>query len=73
MSERTIGHVVDGLGVIPKLADTDLVSSAVVLMAVVDEDGDERLSIAWSPGLSWLTRTGMLHHALAEETKEDEA
>lgn len=67
----SVGDLIDSLGVMATVGEGELVSSAIVLMAVVDEDGKERISIAWSEGLSWITRTGILHHALAEETKGD--
>lgn len=74
MSDRKpIGELLDALGVTTGVTETDLVSQAVVLLLVVDEDGDERLSMAWSEPMSWVTRTGMLHHALADETKDTNA
>jgi hypothetical protein len=67
MTDLTIGQIVDGLGVKPTINDGDLISGVVVLLEVVEDDGSERLSIAWSEGMSWMKRTGMLHHALAKE------
>lgn len=45
------------------IEDTDLISSVLVLLAVVDEDGDERLVLAGTPGLSFLTKAGMVSQA----------
>lgn len=65
-----IGDILDGQNITPTIGDDDLIASAVILLEVVEPDGDTRLSVAWSEGMSWLKRTGMLHHALAEETAE---
>lgn len=69
MSERTIGQIIDGLEVGDTLTPGDLVASAIVITEVIDEDGDTRLSVAWSEGLSFLKRAGMLHYAFAMETE----
>lgn len=68
-ADRTIGSVIDALGVTPTLRDSDLVTDVVVIVRVTEEDGSERLSTAWSAGLSWVTRSGMLHNArLADDS-----
>jgi len=43
--------------------ETDLISNVVVLLAVVDEDGDERLVVTGTPGVSFLTKAGMVSQA----------
>lgn len=58
-----IGDRLDGLGVTASIRDTDLVTDAVVVLKVLDESGGVRLSIAWSDGMSWIERLGMLHAA----------
>lgn len=67
-----IGGLLDSLGVTHTTEEGELVSDAVVVLRVVDNDGDERITITWSDGLSWVTRAGMLHHALHEETADSE-
>ena len=64
-----LGDRLDELEVRPTLLDGDLVVDAVVLLRVVDADGIERLQAAWSSGISWVTRLGMLHHAIHNETQ----
>lgn len=66
-TDQSFGDIIESLKVAPTLNDGDLVAGAVVLLEVIEPDGDTRLSVAWSEGMSWLKRTGMLHHALAEE------
>lgn len=51
------------LGIESGLADGDLVEAAVVLVKVVDPEGKVRLRIAWSDGLSWIERRGMIEIA----------
>lgn len=60
MSDRQpVGDLIDSLGV--KLAHDsgDLVTAAVVLLVVVDSDGDEVLRCGWSEGMGWLQRRGI--------------
>lgn len=66
---KPIGEIIDGLGVISSLEDGELVSEAMVIMCVIDEDGVERLAVAWSEGMSWIKRSGMLWEALGAEKK----
>jgi len=65
-----LAEIIDGLGITGDIPDGSLVSGAIVVLTILDEDGDESLAIRWSQGLSWITRAGMLHHAIAEETKD---
>lgn len=65
---QPIGPVLDGLGLNISLGKEDLISGAVVVLCVVDEDGNERLQQVWTNGLSWITKTGMLYHALDQES-----
>lgn len=60
-----IGDLLNALGVAYQPQDGDLVVSALVLMKVVDEDGNVSLRTAWSEGLSWIEHVGMLHVAEA--------
>lgn len=66
---KPVGEIIDGLGVISSLEDGELVSEAVVIMCVVDDEGTERLSVAWSDNMSWIKRSGMLWEALGAEKK----
>ncbi|MBW3663559.1 MAG: hypothetical protein KY469_10705 [Actinobacteria bacterium] len=64
---RHIGELIDSLGVETELDNDDLVAAAVVLLKVIEPDGQVRLSIAWSEGMSWLERVGMVAVAYHEE------
>jgi hypothetical protein len=63
----SFGQVIDALGVKPTTKDGDLVVGCVVLIKVVEADGTVRLSQAWSEGMSWIERVGMLHVARVTE------
>lgn len=66
---RTIGDVLDGLGIEATLDERELVSGAIVLPKVIDTAGDIRLSLAHSDGLGWIERAGMLRVAETIETR----
>ncbi|NUS29804.1 MAG: hypothetical protein HOV92_37075 [Streptomyces sp.] len=65
---RPIGDVLDGIGIKATIADGELVAGALVLLKVIDTEGDTRLSLACSDGLGWIERAGMLRIAEAMET-----
>lgn len=62
---QPIGRLVDSLGVEHRPADGELVLGAVVLLKVMEPDGEVSMRSAWSPGLSWMERVGM-HQAAAQ-------
>lgn len=62
-SPRPIGDALDALGIKATLDDGELVAGAIVLLKVIDTDGDSRLSMAYSDGLGWIERAGMIHVA----------
>ena len=70
---KPIGQLLDSLGVTSTIAPDDLPVSALVLLKVVDADGDVRLAAAWSDGMDWITRLGMLAAATASETPDPSA
>ena len=71
MSEsQPIGQLLDSLGVTSTIAPDDLPVAALVLLKVVDAAGDVRLAAAWSDGMDWITRLGMLTAATASETPD---
>lgn len=75
MSDDTkpIGDVLDALGIEATLdeAKGELAAGAIVLLKVIDTDGDVRLSIAYSEGLSWVERAGMIHIAEIMESRSN--
>lgn len=65
MSTKTgIASIIESLGVSLTLADNDLVTDAVVIANVVEADGTVRLALAYSDGMSWVTRLGLLTAAV---------
>ena len=62
-----IGDTLDKLGVTLSRDDSDLITDALVICKVMNEDGDVRLAVAWSTGMSWIERAGMT--AIAHETE----
>lgn len=59
---KPIGDLLDTLGVTATLDEGDLINSAVVILSVQGEAGTE-MSLAWSDGLDWITRRGLLEEA----------
>ncbi|TIC79361.1 hypothetical protein [Nocardioides sp. GY 10127] len=71
MSERQpLGRLVDSLGVEHRPQDGELVLGAVVLLKVMEPDGEVSMRAAWSPGLSWMERVGMHQAAAAADMPE---
>ena len=71
----TVGQILDTIGVTADLDDTDLVSSAVVVLSIlVEGDSNPRLCIASSEGQSWIEQAGMLRLAerIASEPPAEE-
>lgn len=66
---QPIGDVLDGIGIKATLEEGELVAGAMVLLKVIDTDGDTRLTMAYSDGLGWIERAGMLRIAEALETR----
>lgn len=59
----SIGNLIDSLGVTRTEKEGELISGAIVLLKVVDAEGDVALSVAWSDGMNWIERIGMLRAA----------
>lgn len=67
----SLGELIDAQGVSASLYEEDLVAGVVVLLKVVQPDGKVRMSLAWSDGMSWLERVGMLRVAETSEREDD--
>jgi hypothetical protein len=63
VAELPVGPFLDGLGITTSLEEGDLVPDAIVILKRVNAQGDVSLSVAWSEGMSWLERRGMLRVA----------
>lgn len=61
--EEPIGQLIDALGIEATVGPGELVSGAIVLLKVVQEDGSTRLNLTYSDGLGWIERVGMLRVA----------
>lgn len=66
--EQPIGDALDNLGITTSLPDGALISNAVVVLKILLPSGATRLAIAYSEGLDWIDRAGLLHVAHAMET-----
>lgn len=63
-----IGETIDALGVRrAPLPEGHMISDAVVLMHVIDADGDTYISQVWSEGMDWISRRGLLEATLDTE------
>jgi hypothetical protein len=71
MTEQAIGPILDGLGTTIALDDGDLVASALVIVKVIDSDGEVSLSLASSDGLSWIDQNGLLTSAQQVVNQEE--
>ncbi|MEU0937595.1 hypothetical protein [Embleya sp. NPDC005971] len=60
MTTFPAGPILDGLGVTVDLEDGDLPAGAVVLLKVVDRDGEVSVGIADSEGSTWLDQLALV-------------
>lgn len=68
---QPLGDIVDSLGVTHTPDEGELITDVVVLMKVVDDEGRVALRTAWSDGMSWIERLGMLRAAERVELPPD--
>lgn len=59
----TLGQHLDALGIRANLEDGDLLVGAVVLLKVIDTDGDVALYHRTATGIGWIEKIGMLRAA----------
>lgn len=65
MSElKSVGDIIDGLGIVSDIPEGALVVSGVVLLEVMMPDGGTRSTTLWSENQSYLVRRGLLEFAL---------
>lgn len=65
---QPIGNLLDSLGITHTPEDGELVPAAIAILKTVDSNGAVGLRLAWSDGMSWIERLGMLHASLAMES-----
>ncbi|MXG91708.1 hypothetical protein [Nocardioides flavescens] len=74
MSQRgELGELIDRLGVRQHIDPDENVRGAVVLLTVEEPDGHLSLRAAWSEGMSWIERIGVLRAAERAELPADGA
>ena len=73
MAQRTLGEMVDQLGVSQQIEDGEQVCGAVVLLTVEEPDGHLSLRCAWSDGMTWIERIGLLRAAERAELPSEGA
>jgi hypothetical protein len=70
---QELGELIDQLGVKQHLARGENVCGAVVLLTVEEPDGHLSLRCAWSEGMTWIERIGLLRAAERAELPSDGA
>jgi len=71
--QRQLGELIDQLGVTQQVEQDETVCGAVVLLTVQEPDGHLSLRCAWSDGMSWIERIGLLRAAERAELPADGA
>ena len=61
--EQQLGPIIDAMGVTHQVRPDEQVCGAVVLLAVEEPDGRVSLRCAWSDGMTWIERIGLLRAA----------
>ena len=70
---RELGDLINQLGVSQQLDPDENVCGAVVLLTVEEPDGHLSLRCAWSEGMTWIERIGLLRAAERAELPADGA
>ncbi len=70
---RELGELIDELGVKQQIDPDVKVCGALVLLTVVEPFGHLSLGCAWSEGLTWIERIGLLRAAERAELPADGA
>jgi len=67
---QPIGDLLAGLDMTTELDEGELVASAIVLLKIIDADGDVYLRSLWSDGLAVFERVGILKTALEVDVQD---
>ena len=70
---QPLGDLIDSLGVTHTPEDGELVAAVVVMLKTIDEEGRVGMRLAWSDGMSWIERLGMLRAAEHIELPGDDS
>lgn len=71
--QQALGELIDSLGVTQHVEPGENVCGAVVLLTVEEPDGHLSLRCAWSEGMNWIERIGLLRAAERAELPADGA
>jgi len=71
--QQELGELIDELGVHQQIDPDESVCGAVVLLTVQEPDGHLSLRCAWSEGMTWIERIGLLRAAERAELPADGA
>lgn len=71
IGQQQLGELINRLGVVHRPDAGERVDGAVVLLKVLDHDGNIGLRAVWSSDLNWLERVGMLREAEQAETRRN--
>ncbi|GAB3258692.1 hypothetical protein [Nocardioides dilutus] len=73
MQRQGLGQLIDSLGITHEVRPDEQVCGAVVLLTVEEADGHMSLRCAWSDGMTWVERLGLLRAAERAELPDDGA
>lgn len=71
--DHPLGRLIDDLGITHQINADERVCGAIVLLAVEEPDGHRSLRCAWSDGMSWYERIGLLRAAERAELPSEGA
>jgi len=73
VQEQRLGRLIDSMGITHEVRPEEQVRGAVVLLTVQEPDGNVSLRCAWSDGMTWVERLGLLRAAERAELPDDGA
>jgi len=73
VQEQRLGQLIDSMGITHEVRPDESVCGAVVLLTVEEPDGHVSLRCAWSEGMTWVERLGLLRAAERAELPDDGA
>lgn len=73
MQAQELGQIIEAMGVSHQVRPDEQVCGAVVLLTVEEPDGHLSVRCAWSDGMTWIERIGLLRAAERAELPTDGA
>jgi hypothetical protein len=73
MGTGPLGDLIDAMGITHEVGPDERVHGALVLLQVEEPDGHLSLRCAWSDGMTWIERIGLLRAAERTELPADGA